>query len=175
MAGASPIAASGSAGLLLLPPRVVAVERRGVGVIEVLLPFGEVAPAEVGGLVSFHLLALGVIPAMAVLGRLVLLGGLSLGEAVAGVRVVLLVVVAHVAPLQPMSRRGRYPGWRGPWALSVQEIVLRWSSHRDGPGDRRRSTRGQPGGQLIERPPSRWRWRWGTVWPPAAPMLVTTR
>src|SRR5207249_7805270 len=33
----------------------------------------------------------------------------------------------------------------------------------------------QPGGHLIPRPPSRWKWRWGTLCPASGPTFVTSR
>ena len=40
---------------------------------------------------------------------------------------------------------------------------------------RQLNRRAYPGGHCICRPPSRWKCRWSTVWPPSSPQLTTTR
>ena len=41
--------------------------------------------------------------------------------------------------------------------------------------DRGRPDASHPGGHTNGRPPSRWKWRWSTVWPPQAPTFETSR
>src|SRR4029079_5005332 len=42
-------------------------------------------------------------------------------------------------------------------------------------GGRSHPNAAQPGGHPIGRPPSRWKWRWNTVWPASDPTFVTKR
>src|SRR6185369_15776871 len=75
-------------------------------------------------------------------------------------------------------RIGGRPAWRG--AAGEDDGHDREHGDRAGPPGRTRPPgrarhAPQPGGHDIDRPPSRWKWRWGTVWPPHAPTFVTTR
>ena len=75
-------------------------------------------------------------------------------------------------PGRRRRRRCRAPGRRSARPRPASPPMPMTANQSGGPPRRSPSAspgRRHPGGQVIGRPPSRWRWRWSTDWPPSRP------